>query len=142
MPSSTLIKSLTYLGVVPFFLAIYLTLSNDTFLEVEGTQWFVTYSLVILSFMAGTLWGQAVNQSVSAKRAALASNGVTLIAWFAFLLVSAQSTLVMFALGFIALYMLERLIMHNVTRPPYYLGLRLRVTALVVLAHGVMIYLV
>ncbi|MGR6870753.1 DUF3429 domain-containing protein [Pseudomonas sp. HK3] len=135
-------KLLTYLGAVPFFLAIGLDLFNYPFLGVDGTQWFITYSLVILSFMGGTLWGQVVNQSIDVKRVALASNTVTLTAWFAFLLASTQAALITFALGFIALYVLEMLVMRHVSRPHYYLGLRLRVTAFVVMAHCVMIYVV
>ena len=91
--------------------------------------------------MAGTIWGQVVNASVRVKRLALASNAVTLLAWFAYLLVSTQATLVIMATGFVALYILEALIMTHVTRPDYYLGLRLRVSALVLLAHGVMLYM-
>ena len=140
MPQPNLIQLLTYLGAVPFYLALYLVITNQVLLGISGGHWFKTYGLVILSFMAGTIWGQVVNASVRVKRLALASNAVTLLAWFAYLLVSTQATLVIMATGFVALYILEALIMTHVTRPDYYLGLRLRVTALVLLAHGVMLY--
>ena len=141
MPQPNLIQLLTYLGAVPFYLALYLVITNQVLLGISGGHWFKTYGLVILSFMAGTIWGQVVNASVRVKRLALASNVVTLLAWFAYLLVSTQATLVIMATGFVALYILEALIMTHVTRPDYYLGLRLRVTALVLLAHGVMMYM-
>lgn len=141
MPQPSLIQFLTYLGAVPFYLALYLVITNQVLLGISGGHWFKTYGLVILSFMAGTIWGQVVNASVRVKRLALASNAVTLLAWFAYLLVSTQATLVIMATGFVALYILEALIMTHVTRPDYYLGLRLRVSALVLLAHGVMLYM-
>ena len=141
MPQPSLIQFLTYLGAVPFYLALYLVITNQVLLGISGGHWFKTYGLVILSFMAGTIWGQLVNASVRVKRLALASNAVTLLAWFAYLLVSTQATLVIMATGFVALYILEALIMTHVTRPDYYLGLRLRVSALVLLAHGVMLYM-
>lgn len=140
MNSSVLIKLLTYFGALPFFIAVYLSWSQDTFLGVDGIQWFLTYALVILSFMAGTLWGQAVNESIQLKSIALASNAVTLAAWFAFLLVGPTVVLIISALGFMILYVFEILIMADIKRPDYYLALRLRVTTLVVIAHGLMVF--
>jgi hypothetical protein len=140
MNHSKLIKLLTYLGALPFLLAIFLSLFDHTFLGVKGTQWFLTYGLVILSFMAGTLWGQMVNESANTKRIALFSNAITLSAWFALLLASPTIVLTIMALGFVTLYMLEALVMTHIKRPDYYLGLRLRVTALVVVAHGLMFF--
>lgn len=142
MNHSNLIKLLTYLGASPFFLAIFISLSNQPFLGVEGRQWFLTYGLVILSFMAGTLWGQVVNASNRIKRIALATNAITLAAWFAFLLAGTSSVLLILALGFITLYMLEFFAISHTQRPDYYLGLRFRVTALVVLAHGIMLLVI
>lgn len=140
MNSSVLIKLLTYFGSFPFFIAVYLSWSQHTFLGVDGIQWFLTYGLVILSFMAGTLWGQVVNESIQLKSIALASNAVTLAAWFAFLLVGPTVVLIISALGFMILYVFEILIMADIKRPDYYLALRLRVTTLVVIAHGLMVY--
>ena len=140
MNHSNIIKLLTYLGATPFFLAIFISLSNHSFLGIEGLRWFLTYGLVILSFMAGTLWGQVVNLSTKVKRIALASNAITLAAWFAFLLADTAVVLIIIALGFVALYLLEFFVISHTKRPDYYLGLRLKVTALVVVAHGIMFF--
>jgi 4-hydroxybenzoate polyprenyltransferase len=138
MNNSNLIKLLTYLGALPFFLAIYIGLSKQSFLEVVGIQWFLTYGLLILSFMAGTLWGQVVNQPIKVKRIALGSNAITLSAWFALLLADPAVVLIIMALGFVAIYLLEAVVMSPIKRPDYYRVLRLRVTTLVVVAHGLM----
>jgi hypothetical protein len=42
------------------------------------------------------------------------------------------------ALGFVAIYLLEAVVMSPIKRPDYYRVLRLRVTTLVVVAHGLM----
>jgi 4-hydroxybenzoate polyprenyltransferase len=139
MNNSNLIKLLTYLGALPFFLAIYIGLSKQSFLEVVGIQWFLTYGLLILSFMAGTLWGQVVNQPIKVKRIALGSNAITLSAWFALLLADPAVVLIIMALGFVAIYLLEAVMMSSIKRPDYYRVLRLRVTMLVVVAHGLML---
>ncbi|MFT6262061.1 MAG: hypothetical protein ACJAYK_002762 [Crocinitomicaceae bacterium] len=140
MKNSSLIKLLTYLGALPFFLAVYIGPSNQSFLDLMGIQWFLTYGLLILSFMAGTLWGQVVNEPVKIKRIALVSNAITLSAWLAFLLADPEVVLVTMALGFVALYLLEVVIISPIKRPDYYLVLRLRVTTLVVVAHGLMLF--
>ncbi len=140
MSESRLIQFLTYMGAVPFYLALYLALTNQSLVGISGSHWFKSYGLVILSFMAGTIWGQVVDASARVKRLALASNGVTLLAWFGYLLVDTQAVLTIIATSFVALYILEALIMDHVKRPDFYLGLRLRVTALVVLAHGIMLF--
>jgi hypothetical protein len=139
MNNSNLIKLLTYLGALPFFLAIYIGLSKQSFLEVVGIQWFLTYGLLILSFMAGTLWGQVVNEGIKIKRIALLSNAITLSAWFALLLADPGIVLIIMALGFVAIYLLEAVMMSSIKRPDYYRVLRLRVTMLVVVAHGLML---
>jgi hypothetical protein len=134
------ITLLTYLGALPFFLAVYASLSKNTFLGVEGVQWFVSYGLLILSFMAGTLWGQMIDQSIKVKRIAITTNAITLAAWFAFLLAAPSMVLIIITAGFVMLYALEVFVMKHLKRPDYYLTLRLRVTALVVVAHGIMFF--
>jgi hypothetical protein len=140
MNNSILIKLLTYLGALPFFLAIYISVDNHTFFGVAVTLWFLTYGVVILSFMAGTLWGQVVNESLRVKRIAVAANAITLAAWFALLLAAPSTALIIIALGFVALYLLESIVLGHLKRPDYYLTLRLRVTGLVVAAHGIMFF--
>ena len=94
-----------------FFVAVYVQWTQQPLLGVDGIRLFLSYGLVILSFMAGTLWGQVVNASGGVKR---------------------------IAVGFIALYQVESRMISCVQRPDYYLALRLQVTGLVLLAHGLM----
>jgi hypothetical protein len=139
MNDSKLIKVLTYLGASPFFLAIFMSMFNSSFLGIHGLQWFLTYALVILTFMAGTLWGQVINDGVKVKSIALATNLLTLVAWLAFLLAVPSIVLLISGWGFLALYMLEVFLIKHIKRPDYYLGLRRNVTGLVLIAHAVML---
>ncbi len=52
-----------------------------------------------------------MNERAKVKRIALATNIMTLAAWFAFLLAAPASVLIVLALGFIALYMLAHAVM-------------------------------
>jgi hypothetical protein len=140
MVNTRLIKLLTYLGTLPFFLAIYLSLSDQVLFGSDGTRWFITYGLVILSFMAGTLWGQMLNESGRVKSIAAATNVITLIAWFTYLLADSPIVLMTIAFGFVVLYLIELLVISPSKRPVYYIELRLRVTAIVVLAHVFMLF--
>ena len=141
MNNSNVIKCLTYLGATPFFLSILVSLTSKTFLGVEAVQWFLSYGLVILSFMAGTLWGQVLNQKGHIKTIAVATNAITLAAWIIFLLGASSLAVLVVALGFFGLYLLEAMLMKPLKRPDYYLSLRRNVTVLVVLAHGVLFWL-
>jgi hypothetical protein len=140
MVNTRLIKLLTYLGTLPFFLAIYMNLSDQVLFGSDGTRWFITYGLVILSFMAGTLWGQMLNESGRVKSIPAATNVITLIAWFTYLLADSPIVLMTIAFGFVVLYLIELLVISPSKRPVYYIELRLRVTALVLLAHVFMLF--
>ena len=139
MNKATLIKALTFAGALPFLIALLFTFLGYEFLNVTGEQWFLTYGILILSFMAGTLWGQVVNQTTKVKAIAIATNFITLLAWFAFLLADTATVLIVNGFGFIALYLLESRLMTSVKRPSYYLPLRLQVTVIVAVAHGLMV---
>ena len=140
MNDSMLIKSLTYLGATPFFIALWFSWADQPFLGVMGAHWFISYALIILSFMAGTLWGQMVTASRHIKAIALATNCIVFAAWFAYLLAAVAVVLLILALGFIGLYLLEARVLKRLDRPAYYLDLRLKVTALVVCAHVLMFW--
>jgi hypothetical protein len=115
---------LGYLGLIPF---VYLT----TGLPIPGVfapiEAFTLYSLVILVFMAGTLWRHGAKTS-------LFSNVVTLAGFFGFLLLTPVSLLFLLGLLFLALWIWE----WQLLRPDYsaaYWRLRCRLTAVVIICH-------
>lgn len=146
MQTTPIIKTLTYMGALPFYLALLLYLTDQIFLGVESVNWFLSYGLVILSFMAGTLWGQVIRSddkgSCTTMAIVVISNFITLVAWVIFLLAQLSTAIVLITLGFIALYVAEVFLLKSNKQPSYYLSLRLKVTSLVVLAHAIMYLLI
>jgi hypothetical protein len=105
---------LGYLGLIPFIAGAGMMATNMSFLGLSGSQIFISYSVIILSFLSGVLWGRGlsggVTKSVPNRTALVASNVFALLVW-GLLLQSSQSThlvIVLLALGFGALWLCER----------------------------------
>jgi len=105
---------LGYLGLIPFIAGAGMMATNMSFLGLSGSQIFISYSVIILSFLSGVLWGRGlsggVTKSVPNRAALVASNVFALLVW-GLLLQSSQSThlvIVLLALGFGALWLCER----------------------------------
>ena len=142
----TLTKSLTWSGLLPFLACLIWGALGLPSAAVTAETVFISYGAVILSFMAGTLWGRT-NHSPDTEHAPLliASNMWALLAWVA-VLFSQQplwSTvgLAVLALGFIHLYRLEAERLQQALGTEY-LGLRKRVTSAVVITHALMILVI
>lgn len=128
--NQTLTNRLGYAGLIPFIgLALVSALPDYRHTAVLGL---ISYGAIILSFMSGSLWGQA--QGVTNLRAGplIASNALALSGWAA--LYCAVTGWVMLALaglalGFIACWACERVWVHQ---QPGYQQLRSRLTFIVV----------
>jgi hypothetical protein len=96
------LQVLPILGALPFiFGALALTFGMNSLPVIGSTQTFTaSYGLAILSFMSGVLWGQAIAGMADIKALLIASNIVTLSAWFGYLLLNTAG----FALLLIALF--------------------------------------
>lgn len=122
-------------GVLPFAwgaLSILLPALGDWSYDalgprLTGRTLLVLYGTIILSFMSGTAWGFATR--AEGRHAALLYALSTLPALWALFL--GFSTL-MLALGFLALLALDRHAQRAGLAPPWWLRLRLLLTALVV----------
>lgn len=112
----------------------------------EGPRWdatlslFLGYSAVILSFMGAIHWGLAMSGGAgSAGRAMGVSVIPALLAWLA-LAMPARAAMVVFALGFVGVYVVDILAVRRGQAPTWYPRLRapLTVTVMVCLvAAGV-----
>ena len=133
MQNRTVMLGLGYAGLLPFygFLAGAWLLSDwPAAVSVQG---FVIYSLGILCFLGGTLWGrvQTVEEPLIARL--LISNGVVLFAVAAVLTAKAWLAAVALMGGYLALLWYERGAEHL---PAWYAAMRRNLTLGVVLAHG------
>lgn len=134
----TITARLTYSGSLPFILCLIFSVSE---IKLESFSWpgfFISYSVIIACFMAGTLWGLCLDRPYERKTLWL-SNALTLMAWGAlglFYLGHMQATLLILTCIFAALLVIE----HQLDSIPInYRRLRLRISLIVITAHIAMI---
>lgn len=112
---------------------------------------FIAYSAVILSFLSGALWERERERERQRSRQAepnrlatvtiLFSNFIALSAWAGLLLIYVAPIMTVFAIclllaGFLSLLWVERLTGAAALFSSSYWSMRLRITILVVLLHG------
>ena len=133
MRNRTVMLGLGYAGLLPFygFLAGAWLLSDWP--GAVSVQGFVIYSLGILCFLGGTLWGRAQTVEEPRMTRLLISNGVVLFAVAAVLTAKAWLAAVALMGGYLALLWYERGAEHL---PSWYAAMRRNLTLGAVLAHG------
>ncbi len=122
-------------GVIPFAwgaATILVPALGDRSFDILGARYtgrtlLVVYGTVILSFMSGTIWGFATRAG-GRHAAILYALSTAPAIWALFLGFSA----LMLALGFLALLLLDRHAQRAGLAPPWWMRLRLLLTALVV----------
>lgn len=134
---------LGYMGLIPFLFGLLLSLTDSQFFSLSGETLFITYSVVILSFLSGILWGNGIEnfESQSSNKALILSNVIVLAAWLAVLLGEQQEflTTLILIIGFIAVWRAERFMReeNQSEGPDGYFDMRTRLTSSVVLMHGI-----
>ncbi|OBT26593.1 DUF3429 domain-containing protein [Vibrio lentus] len=134
---------LGYMGLIPFLFGLLLSLTGSQFLGLSGETLFITYSVVILSFLTGILWGSGIEnfESQSSNKALILSNMIVLAAWLAVLLGEQKEflTTLILILGYIAVWRAERSMReeNQSEGPDGYFDMRTRLTSSVVLMHGI-----
>ena len=130
--SETTAKALGYAGLIPF-----LVFSIGCWVPLpyvaNAPSILTTYGAVILSFMGAVHWGVAMaRQDQHRDNYFIASIIPALIAWAALLLTQAMA-LVILLVGFIGLYVYDRSVEKAQALPGWYIPMRTRLTAVVVL---------
>ncbi|MFA0115840.1 DUF3429 domain-containing protein [Vibrio sp. 10N.261.46.E11] len=134
---------LGYMGLVPFLFGLLLSLTDSQFLGLSGETLFITYSVVILSFLSGILWGNGIEnfENQSSNKALILSNVIVLFAWLAVLLGEQKEflTTLILIIGYIAVWRAERSMReeNQSEGPDGYFDMRTRLTSSVVLMHGI-----
>ncbi|MEZ9291196.1 DUF3429 domain-containing protein [Vibrio lentus] len=134
---------LGYMGLIPFLFGLLLSLTDSQFLGLSGETLFITYSVVILSFLSGILWGSGIEnfESQSSNKALILSNVIVLVAWLAVLLGEQKEflTTLILIIGYIAVWRAERSMReeNQSEGPDGYFDMRTRLTSSVVLMHGI-----
>jgi hypothetical protein len=124
---------LGYAGLLPFALFALGVWLFDDYLQALSHRGFVVYSLVILCFLAGSLWGSAITYDGAAKlQRLLVSNGLAVFAALSVLTAQLLVASLLLMLGHLALLWYER----NTSRfRGWYGRLRTRLTSVAVLLH-------
>ncbi|WP_114633154.1 DUF3429 domain-containing protein [Vibrio splendidus] len=134
---------LGYMGLIPFLFGLLLSLTDSQFISLSGETLFITYSVVILSFLSGILWGNGIEnfESQSSNKALILSNVIVLAAWVAVLLGEQKEflTTLILIIGYIAVWRAERSMReeNQSEGPDGYFDMRTRLTSSVVLMHGI-----
>ena len=133
------------LGLLPFIAGLVLSARQHDIIGISGEAIFFTYSMAILCFLAGAVWGQVskVPFSHAHQRILIISNILVVIGWTAFL--TSQKfyvvSVTVLTLGFAGVFLLEfNLFKLSTTRQDRQYGrLRVILTGLVIAAHSGML---
>lgn len=146
MPSKQLlIPGLGYLGVIPFAACALLVLRDGGELVNDPAILFVGYSVVILAFLGGTLWGssRALEDSSKTSGLLLISNIIALLGWGSLIVFQSwfAAALTVLILGYAGVLVIERrnAVTLGINSGDQYLVLRTSLTALVILLHIVVL---
>ena len=128
-------------GLVPFLVCAGVALSgNQVVLRGAEDEIMLRYGIIILAFMSGVLWGFATN--ASGKMATVAYGLSVLPALWAFFTAVGPTQQALGALipGFYGLLVLDYYFWRAGLAPPWWLRLRLPLTAVVMVTLGIGIY--
>ena len=128
-------------GLVPFLVCAGVALSgNQVVLRGAEDEIMLRYGIIILAFMSGVLWGFATN--ASGKMATVAYGLSVLPALWAFFTAVGPTPQALGALipGFYGLLVLDYYFWRAGLAPPWWLRLRLPLTAVVMVTLGIGIY--
>jgi hypothetical protein len=134
--SRAVMARLGHAGLAPFYLFAALAWLPDTSLQAFSERGFILYSLVILAFLAGSLWGSANVRDGSDKISRLLASN---------LLAVLGAVVVMLAAPLVAAIMLAVLhlaqLWYETSRPTsrWYLSLRRRLTWLSLPAYALLL---
>lgn len=121
------------LGLLPFFATALGCLFLDDLLLALSQRAFLVYSLAILCFLAGTLWGEVLPDPGDDERSTvLISNGMVLFGVFATLTAGPILAALLLALGYMAQFWYE---LNRLARQRWYARLRGWLTSGAVVSH-------
>ena len=140
IPKSALLLAIA--GLIPFLVCAGVGLSgNQVVLRGAEDVIMLRYGIIILAFMSGVLWGFATN--ANGRRATLAYGLSVLPALWAFFTAVGPTPQALAALipGFYGLLALDFFFWRAGLAPPWWMRLRLPLTAVVMVTLGIGIYM-
>lgn len=123
-PITTAIRILTYAGLIPLLVLNCLCLLVGL---TPWDQWLITYTAIIISFIAGMQWGISLELERSIWVLLLSIFG-SLWGWFTLLFNTAITSLILQIIGMIFLYVIDTKLIPEDAYPVQYLVTRRRAT--------------
>lgn len=125
---------LGYAGLIPFIIFLWLIIYPPIMFTINAVQAFTLYSIVIFSFIAGSLWRK--EPLIENKKPQIISNILCLYAFGCFFL-PINISLVCLCIGYIILFTSEYYLStpKENSNTDDYLSMRLRLTIIVTSAH-------
>ncbi len=125
---------LTYAGALPFVAA--------AMLGSEAATWLArTYAAVILAFLSGMHWAVYLLYAARCPRPLLlTSNAIALAAWIGLLATPVTGSLLLLALAFCYVLLLDWRLWRAAIWPAWFYTLRRRITGIIVLCLAVLIW--
>lgn len=135
-----IMQLLGFAGLIPFLVfSLAQLMGVELPLPVDPMTLLLTYGAIILSFLAGILWGRAIHRADSEPTNTLLvlSNAFALLAWFSLLLDSVFWTLLIQMIGFALVLTFERALARGslMTTQSGYYPMRLILTAGVIVCQ-------
>lgn len=125
------VRGLTLAGALPFLMALLVMIFPQN--GIDGAYIATSYATLIISFLSGTLWMQALKASdTTLSPLLIKSNIVTLVAWAALLFLPNNGTLALHALCFLYLFFLDHDLFKRGYVPRWYYTIRRTITLIVV----------
>lgn len=130
---------LTYLGAVPFILAVAAPLFGMA--SYHTAYLVLTYGAVIISFLAGIHWGLFLSYAESARiNLLVSSNVIALLAWGSLLLLLPVTQFLIQMLCLVALLLIDRQLHQAAVISDWFFRLRTQITALVMLCQTLLLF--
>lgn len=133
---------LTYLGTLPFLIAsMFLYLQEQSLLGMPIMMFITTYSSIIISFLAGRLWGLSLSDHNQRPTFFLLSNIITLAGWASILFFATKLIFVVHIFLFLILLLVDHWLHRNNLIQSDHFAERITASIVVILALGSMIIL-
>ena len=135
-----LIYTLGFLGLIPFIVSSLAELMQvESLFGIQPLKLLITYGAIILTFLGGVLWGQALHRAESEPTSALLvlSNAFAILAWLTLLLDSSAWSLGLQMAGFATLLFFEQKLARSSAMTSYmgYYRIRLILTSAVIVCE-------
>ncbi|QYK00816.1 DUF3429 domain-containing protein [Shewanella psychrotolerans] len=132
---------LGYAGLLPFIISTCLILMGQTLFSIDPFTLFITYSAIILSFLAGTLWGRESSKVhyLNDDKLLIISNVVSVLAWVTIVINHLYASLIILMLGYVVVYRLDKQQWRDKTLSDEYIQLRTYLTGVALVCHVIVL---